>query len=145
MRLVSIPKDRLKNYTKDAEMLQKADRPCALIMRLSYKGSTYSFAVPLRSNISPNTPKNQYYPLPPRRTTKSKYRHGVHYIKMFPVTRDIVCMFHTENNVYMSIVKSMLDRDEKRIIKECQEYLIRYEAGERPQFATDIDYLLTLL
>ena len=99
MRLVSIPKDKLKNYTIDPEMLQKADRPCALIMRLTFCGHKYDFAVPLRSNIAPSTPKYDYFALPPRNTTKPKHRHGVHYAKMFPIDRTIAQKFNVDGNL----------------------------------------------
>lgn len=145
MRLVSIPKDRLKLYAKDPEMLQKSERPCALVLHLKYKGRRYDFAIPLRSNIAPSTPKELYYPLPPRNKTKEKHRHGLHYVKMFPIKRSIMCKFYTENNIYMSIVKSILDRDEKLIIAQCQKYLDDYTSGNRPLYATDLDYLVTLV
>ena len=142
MRLVTIKKESLKNYTKDPEMLQKSDRPCALIIQLKYKDHRYDFAVPLRSNISPSAPKDQYFPLPPRSKTKSKYRHGVHYIKMFPVKKSMLNIFHTDNNVYACMIKAILNTNEKDIVKACQDYLSAYENGVRPAFATDIDALL---
>ena len=76
VRLVSIKSGVLNEYRKDPEMLQKAKRPCVLIVKLKYRGETYDFAVPLRSNISPSAPKEQYFALPTRPTTKSHHRHG---------------------------------------------------------------------
>lgn len=123
-------------------MLQKAKRPCVLVIRLKYKGSRYDFAVPLRSNISPSAPKNQYFPLPPNASTKSKHRHGIHYIKMFPVDRRKLLRFRTSGNAYATLVRSIINNNEKQIIQECQNYLTSYEQGIRPLFATDIDLLL---
>lgn len=145
MRLITIDKTALKGYSKDPEMLQKADRPSALVIRLKYKGSRYDFAIPLRSNISKSAPKNQYFPLPPRSTTKDNNRHGLHYLKMFPVKREWLHPFHTENNVYASLIKAIIDKNEKQIVTECQEYLNRYEAGIINDFATDIDMLLNIM
>lgn len=144
MRLVSLDSRELKKYTVDPEMLQKSKRPCALIIQLKYKGRRYDFAVPLRSNISPSTPKEQYFPLPPRSTTKPGYRHGVHYIKMFPVDKTKVHKFHTDE-MYYSMIKAILDKNEKEIIRQCQEYLARYERGYKPKYSTDIDLHLTLI
>lgn len=145
MKLVTIPKENLKRYIKDKEMLQKSSRPCALIVRLKYRGRNYDFAVPLRSNISPSAPKDQYFPLPTRPTTKDGHRHGVHYIKMFPVDKTKVNKFHTENNMFYSVVKAVLDKNEKQIIKECQNYLLNYERGIKPKYSTDIDMLIEML
>ncbi len=145
MRLVTINSSTIHEYTADPEMLQKADRPCALIVKLKYKGNRHSFAIPLRSNISGSAPKDSYFPLPPRSTTKDGNRHGVHYIKMFPVTDKSVYRFRVENNLYANVIKNALDKNEKKIIAECQAYLDKYENGERYQYATDIDLLIGIM
>ena len=142
MRLVTIDKSMLKGYSKDKEMLQKADRPCALVLKLIYKGHRRDFAIPMRSNISSSAPKDQYFPLPPRPTTRPKNRHGLHYLKMFPVCRSWLLPFHTENNVSAAMVKGIIDKNEKRIVAECQAYLDRYSSGNIPQYATDLDFLI---
>ena len=144
MRLVSLDKNELKKYTVDPEMLQKSKRPCALIIRLKYEGARYDFAVPLRSNIAPSAPKEQYFPLPPRATTKDGYHHGVHFIKMFPVDRTKVHKFHADTMFY-KMIKAVLDKNEKEIIRRCQQYLTDYEHGLRPQYSTDIDKLIQLV
>lgn len=70
----------------DKELLfNKNGRPCVLIIKLKYKGQNRKFVVPLRSNITSDTPKDQYFPLPPNSSTKAGNRHGVHYIKLFPI------------------------------------------------------------
>ena len=145
MRLVTIKKDKLKKYTADKEMLQKAKRPCVLIVKLAYRGKRYDFAVPLRSNISPSTPKWQYFALPPRPGTKSKFRHGIHYIKMFPIDRSSVLRFRTKGNAAATRIKSIIDKHEKEIIQSCQKYLQDYENGIHPKYSTNIDFLITLL
>lgn len=142
MKLITLNQYQLNKYTVDPQMLQKAHRPCALIIQLTYKGKRYDFAVPLRSNIHPSAPKDQYFPLPTRGTTKDKYRHGVHYIKMFPIKRSRTERFRYEGNLYYTLIKAILDNNEKEIVSACQEYLRRYEEGERPLYCTDIDLLI---
>lgn len=144
MRLISLDPKELRKYTKDPQMLQKAYRPCALLIKLKYKGQRLDFAVPLRSNIAPSAPKNQYFPLPPRKTTKDHYRHGLHYIKMFPVDRSKVNKFNTDS-IYYKMLKAILDKHEKEIIRQCQDYLNSYEKGFHPKFCTDIDFLMGIL
>ena len=145
MRLVTIKAEKLKKYTVDSEMMHNARRPSVLIAKLKYKGRNYTFAVPIRSNIAPSAPKGSYFPLPTRFTTKDNHRHGIHYVKMFPVTKDMVEVCHTENNMFASIIKATIDKSEKRIIKECQEYLNNYEDGRVLKYATNIDKLLGVL
>lgn len=145
MIIVTLRSSDLKAYSVDPEMLQKSGRPCVLIIRLKYKGKRYDFAVPLRSNINPSTPKDQYFPLPPRGTTKPKHRHGIHYAKMFPVDRTKLLRYRTAGNIFAQMIQVIINANEKQIIQECQEYLSRYELGERPPFSTDIDLLTTLL
>lgn len=145
MRLVTIKGSSLKDYRIDPEMLCKANRPCVLIIRLKYKGRKYDFAVPLRSNINPSTPKNLYFPLPPRNKTKPRHRHGIQYSKMFPVKKDIINNYRIAGNKQAELIKQIIDSNEKQIINECQNYLNMYEAGARPLYSTDIDLLLKLL
>ena len=145
MRIVTIDKKSLKKHAADKEMLQKANRPCVLVVRLKYKGKRYDFAVPLRSNISPSTPKDQYFPLPPRPTTKPKHRHGIHYIKMFPIKKSAALRYRTSGNALAIKTKSIIDRNEKIIIQSCQNYLLNYEKGIHPSYSTDIDFLIKQL
>lgn len=145
MRLVTIDKSFLKKYSCDREMLQKADRPCGLILKLVYKERRYDFAVPLRSNISGSAPKDQYFALPPRSSTRPRNRHGLHYIKMFPIRRSWTFPFHTDNNIYAALIKSIVDDHEKEIVRSCQNYLRSYEAGIHPQFSTDIERLIGIM
>ena len=145
MRLVMIDKMYLKQYSKDNEMLHNAQRPCGLIVQLKYKGRRYDFAVPLRSNIPAAAPKREYFPLPPRPTTRPRNRHGIHYAKMFPIRRSWIHPFHTNNNLYAAMIKAIVDENEKQIIRECQDYLLRYEQGDRPRYSTDLDTLIDIM
>ena len=145
MKIVTIQKKYLRQYTVDKEMMQKAGRPCALIIRLKYRGQRYDFAIPLRSNINASVPKNQYFPLPPRSTTRSGNRHGVHYTKMFPIDKSIANRYRTEGNAFATLVKKILDKNEKQIVSECQYYLNEYEKGNKPLYSTDIDLLIQVM
>lgn len=145
MKLVTIRTDLLDKYSCDCEVLSKSKRPYVLIIRLAYKGHFHNFAVPIRSNISPSTPKQQYFSLPPRVATRPHHHHGIHYIKMFPVTKQYLIRYRIEGNVFASLIQTIIDRNSQRIISECQQYLDDYAAGKHPAYSTDIDCLLTRL
>ena len=145
MKIVSVNKKQLDKYCQDPEFLHKSKRPCVLVVRLKYKDRRYNFAIPFRSNIPAASPKDEYFPLPTRPTTKPGNRHGLHYIKMFPITNDKLQIYHTEGNAAATLYKKIIDDNQKRIVLECQKYLDKYESGDKPKFATDIDLLITLM
>lgn len=145
MKVVSIKSVLLDRYRQlDPEMLDKHGRPCLLVMRLKYKGKKRMFAIPFRSNIVGSTPKNQYFSLPPRSSTRCGNRHGLHYIKMFPVSKKYFEQFKVDN-AHSAICVAKIDDNEKVIVEQCQSYLQRYEQGEHPPYSTSIDVLLTEL
>ena len=145
MKLVSINKTLLAAFSEDQEVLQKSGRPYVLVIRLSYKGRNRDFAVPIRSNIPAATPKDQYFALPPRPTTRPTNRHGLHYIKMFPVSKKYLMRYRTEGNPFATLIQEIIEKRRKEIVEDCQRYLDAYADGERPQFSTDIDFLLDKL
>lgn len=145
MKLVSININLLEKYRGDAEVLLKSQRPYVLIIRLTYKEKLQDFAVPIRSNIPATAPRQQYFALPPRPTTRPHNRHGLHYIKIFPVTKQYLIRYRTEGNVFATMIQNIIDKNSKQIISECQAYLDDYVAGKRPNYSTDIDYLLSKL
>lgn len=53
MKLVTIHPDLLDKYSCDSEILLKSKRPYVLVIRLTYKGQSHDFAVPVRP-ISPH-------------------------------------------------------------------------------------------
>ncbi len=144
MRLVSIGTTLFDKYKNDPKVLTKSKRPYVLVIRLKYKEKNYDFAVPIRSNI-PAAPKDQYFALPSRPTTRPKNRHGLHYIKMFPVTKQYLRRYHTKDNQFATLIQAIIDKNTKIIVDECQAYLNAYAKGHHPQFSTDIDYLLSQL
>ena len=145
MKLVTISPELLSAYAEDREVLQKSGRPYVMVIRLRYRGRKWDFAVPIRSNIPASAPKEQYFPLPPRPTTRPKNRHGLHYIKMFPVSKRYLLRYRTEGNAFAELIQSIIDRNAKEIIAACQTYLDAYEKGTKPMYASDIDWLLNKL
>lgn len=145
MKLVSINNTLLTKFSGDREVLLKSTRPYVLVVRLKYREHNYAFAVPIRSNIPASAPKKQYFALPPRPQTRPKNRHGLHYIKMFPVTKPYLVRYRTEGNAFATLIQSIIDRNSKQIISECQNYLDEYAQGIHPNYSTDIDYLLQQL
>ncbi|MCD8174403.1 MAG: hypothetical protein LUD41_00400 [Phascolarctobacterium sp.] len=142
MKLVTVDKKLLEKYKGDPQVLYKDKRPYVLVIRLRYRGANQDFAVPIRSNIPSSAPKDQYFALPPRSTTKPKNRHGIHYIKMFPIEKKYLHKYRTEGNDFATLIVNIIDRNTKQIVQDCQDYLNKYETGIHPRYATDIDYLL---
>ena len=145
MKIVSVKRALLDEYRRiDPEMLDKHGRPCLLVIRLKYKGKNRMFAVPFRSNIPGNVPKNQYFSLPPRSTTQSGKRHGIHYIKMFPVEKIFLERYRLDTPS-SSLCASILEKNRRQIVEECQKYLKSYENGNCPPYSTSLDKLIEKL
>lgn len=146
MNIVSISDEFIELCSSgDREFMIKHGRPCIIVVRLRFRGKRRDFAVPFRSNIAPNVPKDQYFPLPPRPSTRPRHRHGVHYIKMFPIEKRYTRRFRIEGNEYYRIIQGAIDSHTKDIVGACQRYLDRYETCGRPRFAVDIDRIIVLL
>ena len=92
-----------------------------------------------------DVPRDQCFPLLPRAATKSRYRYGIHYIKMFPVEKRFQRRFRAEGNAYYQTEQRILDENSKQIVSDCQHYLDKYERLGRPKYAVDIDRLIKLL
>mgnify|MGYP003560878990 FL=1 len=145
MKLVTINNSLLLKFSGDPEVLQKSTRPYVLVIRLKYRDTNYDFAVPIRSNIPASAPKDQYFSLPPRPQTRPKNRHGLHYIKMFPVTKQYLVRYRTEGNSFAMLIQNIIDKNSKQIVDACQRYLDLYSQGIRPTYSTNIDYLIEQL
>lgn len=63
---------------------------------------------------------------------------------MFPVDKTKVDKFHMDD-MYYKMIHAILNRDERQIVKECQEYLRKYESGIRPAYSTNLDLLIQIL
>lgn len=146
MKIVSVSDEYLRKFAAgDREFMQKHGWPCLLVIRLKFRGVRRDFAVPFRSNIAPNTPKSQYFPLPPRPTTRPCHRHGIHYIKMFPIEKQYLKRFRIEGNSYYETLQRIIDENTGAIVKNCQAYLDNCERNGRPRFVVDIDRLISLM
>ena len=64
---------------------------------------------------------------------------------MFPVTKAYLIRYRTKGNAFATLIQTIINKNTKRIVQESQQYLNDYEAGKRPLYSTDIDYLLSLL
>ena len=78
------------------------------------------FVVRLRSNISPKTPQDQYFSLPPKPKTKPCHSHGIHYIKLFPID-DRYVQSYLISESFDILVKKIIDDNESDIIQSCQD------------------------
>ena len=149
MQLVTVEKGffaQCKKFGTDRELLyDKQGRPCVLIVDLVYKGQKHTFVVPIRSHIAKNVPTSQYFPLPPNAFTQPGKRHGVHYIKLFPMDRKYVHPYKISKSAYLVMVKSILDKNESKIVNACQNYLSEYEKGQGSFMTPDIDGILAWL
>lgn len=133
-----------ENHVENEIMFNEAGRPCVLIVRLKYKGNDRKFVVPLRSNISSRTPARQYFPLPPGRNTRDGNHHGVHYIKIFPIEDEYIDRFRISGRFY-EIIMQILNRNQARIIQDCQEYLKECEEGKKHPMTPDLDGIIEVL
>ena len=146
MNLVTVSDVLLQKYREqDREVLQENDRPYMLLIRLKYKGKRIHFAVPLRSNISPSTPVEQYFPLPNRKTTRAGCHHGLHYLKMIPIKKQYIQKYYTQGDVFSTFIEAYIKQHEREIVKRCQNYLDSYTSTGKKLFSTDLDRLLEML
>lgn len=86
---------------------RKNRRPHLLVLSLKYKGRTSLFAVPLRSNIPSVESKELYFALP-----RSGNHHGIHYIKMFPITKKYQEKFWIGNNSSYILYQNIVNKHE---------------------------------
>ena len=68
-----------------------------------------------------------------------------HYIKMFPVTKQYLIRYRTDGNRFATLIQTIIDKNSKQIVNECQRYLDLYSQGIKPLYSTDIDYLIEQL
>src|SRR6056297_2329787 len=95
----------------DEELLyNKNNRPHLIILKLKYNNSRHDFAAPLRSNLQSYIPKNEYFSLPPRSTTKNNRIHAIHFLKMFPIKRIYLEKFNTKGNEYYELIEKVIKK-----------------------------------
>jgi hypothetical protein len=140
MKFSSISQTFFDLCSFDGEILEKDNsRPYLVIVRLKFRGQRQDFAIPFRSNIANHIPRDQYFSLPPRPTTRANRIHGLHYIKMFPIKKQYLQKYHTKGDPYYDTLLEKINRELNIIIQEAQSYIERYEQGIRIGYSTDID------
>lgn len=146
MNIVSISGEFIELCSSgDREFMIGHGRPCIIVGMLRFRGKRRDFAVPFRSSIAPNVPKDQYFPLPPRPSTRARHRHGVHYIKIFSIKKRHARLFRIEGNEYYRNIQGTIGSHTKDVVNACQRYLDRYETCGRPRFVVDVDRIIGLL
>ncbi|MBQ3199277.1 MAG: hypothetical protein IJB67_02805 [Firmicutes bacterium] len=147
MKIITINKDiaAALSALDDEFLFNKQGRPCLLIIRLKYRNRKMNFAVPFRSNIPPAEQKANYFPLPPRSTTKPKHRHGLHFTKMFPIDKQYTQKFNIAGNADYILFNSIISKNSQQIVKQAQTYLDNYANGTQTPYATNIDAMMDYL
>ena len=64
---------------------------------------------------------------------------------MFPVTKQYLIRYRTDGNRFATLIQTIIDKNSKQIVNECQRYLDLYSQGIKPLYSTDIDYLIAPL
>ncbi len=137
--------DCVAHGTESELLLNESGRPCVLLVNLMYKGNRRKFVIPLRSNIAPSAPKWQYFPLPPNKGTRSGRVHGLHYIKLWPITDKYIQSYHIDEDKYLLLVSGIINKHEREIIHACQTYLDQCARGNKHNMTPDIDGILSWL
>ena len=137
------PEDYELLYNKEGG---KKQRPYFVLISLVYKGKRRNFAIPFRSNIPPTAAKSEYFPLPNRPSTRKHFRHGLHFLKMFPADKKFYQKFHiSEDDAFWNLLHGILHKRQSAITKQAQEYLTAYENGSRHVMASKIDEIMEIL
>ena len=150
MRIVKVSRSFFNDciaHGTDRELLfNERGRPCVLILNLTYRGKRHKFIVPIRSNISGTTPEEQYFPLPTTSNTRPGRKHGIHYIKLFPIKDEYVQKYRVNTvDRYWIATQSIINSHEREIVDACQNILNEYDVGNRHPMTPDIDGILAWL
>lgn len=146
IHLVAISQEFFKLCSFDKELLVNYNqgRPYMIVLKLKYKEKMIDFALPLRSNISKTTRKENFFKLPNNRKTKQGNHHGIHFEKMFPIEKKYKVKFR-QDEFLEKIIIPFISNNLKEIIKMAQKYLTRYENGDKTIYSTDIDRIYETL
>ena len=153
LRIVSIKDEFFSHhdlYDVDKELLPNIEnahnRPYVIVLKLKFRGNNSDFAIPFRSNIAGHRDKVEYFALPPRKETKSKNIHGLHFIKMFPVNSAYFQKYnYTTSNASATRTRQYIQKNLSRLVSEAQHYLEKFEEGYRPSFCVDIGKVYDVL
>lgn len=118
-------------FPKEKEFLHNDSpkkRPYLIPIKLEYKGNKVLFAIPFRSNIQTKVSSFQYYGLPPNNRTKKGHAHGLHFLKMFPVSREYLQEFLVDvDDKHHTLIKKKISKEKKRIVDAAQRFINKYE------------------
>jgi hypothetical protein len=146
LKFASISNSFFELCVFDQELMNNTNRrPYLIILKLRFRGQKQDFAIPFRSNISSNTPGDQYHALPPRPSTNDFRKHGLHFAKMFPIKKQYLERFRTDGDTYYEMLHAIIERDLSTIIQEAQEYLRRYEEGIVVNYSTNIQGIFSAI
>lgn len=145
MKICSIKKEFYDMFDNSVELEKNEKRPCLIIIKLKYKNKDVDFAIPFRSNINGGAKRQEYFPLPPRHTTKQGKKHGLHYIKMFPIKKEYFLKYYSikDKDNINDMVK--IKKNLSKIVNEAQEYIKNYESGIRYDYCTDIEVIFNTI
>ena len=144
IRICSIKQEFYDLFDNTCELDKNYKRPCLIVLKLKYKGKKYDFAIPFRSNIYGQAKREEYFPLPPRKTTKKGKKLGLHYIKMFPIIKRYINSYYSDNKDNENDVRK-IEKNFKKIVDEAQDYLKNYEDGTRYNYCVDIDRVIKVV
>lgn len=147
-KLVGISEEYFK-FFNDSELLSSTDnngnrRPFVIIMRLKYRGKNRDFAIPLRSNIPSHYNNKEYVSLPPRDKTSTNHVHGLHIIKMFPITKQFFLKYHV-SSIQDKMIQAVIDKNFDEIFEKAKSYLNDLENDERHKYGVDIDKMIKII
>lgn len=114
-------------------------RPCLILIKIKYQGKNYMFALPLRSNISKTCPKNSYFALPTRSSTRDGNHHGIHYSKAFPIDAKFFLPYQMDGDIFGEMILAIIEKNIAKIVTEFKAYIEDYEKGIKPKFCVNID------
>lgn len=145
MKYSTISQEFFDKFSFDGDELthnKDEKRPYAIIIKLTFKGEKYDFALPFRSHIKAYFPEEQYFKLPPNHSTKSGEIHGLHYIKMFPIQKKYMLKYRFPNDKLNNAIQNKIAKNKKTIIEDAQKYLDSYSENGRPSYGVDIEGLI---
>jgi hypothetical protein len=77
--------------------------------------------------------------------TKSGNKHGVHYIKLFPISKKYINKYNINNNDFLQMISEKIINNKKEIVDACQQYLVDCEVGKKHSMTPNIDGILEWL
>jgi len=146
LRIVSVDDKFFKDndlYNLDNELIPNTEnnhnRPYVIVLKLKFRDKYQDFAIPFRSNIAGHRDKFEYFALPPRKETKPKNIHGLHFIKMLPIDSAYFIKYnYPTDSSSATLTKQYIQKNLAKLVIEAQNYINKFEGGCRPSLCVDI-------